>query len=139
MTDRDPPAKQGRISRPDVAHDCPNQPPPGAPEASGAGRPHATQQQDYPCRACGADCRRADDGVCSAPKAKAHTQASGEEFATGAITTINAHQVKLVSGETFTLASGVRTAPYKAGDRVSVRFTVKDGAKTADQIMAARN
>jgi hypothetical protein len=31
------------------------------------------------------------------------------------------------------------TSSFKAGDRVSVRYTTKDGAKTADQIMAARN
>ena len=48
-------------------------------------------------------------------------------------------EVKLASGETFKLAPGVKTSSYKAGDKVSVRFTEKNGAKTADQIMAARN
>lgn len=75
----------------------------------------------------------------AAPKAKTHAQKSHEEFATGAIATVSAQEVKLASGETFKLAPGVKTSSYKAGDKVSVRFTEKNGAKTADQIMAARN
>jgi hypothetical protein len=73
------------------------------------------------------------------PKAKAHAQKSHEEFATGAIATVSAQEVKLVGGETFKVGPGVQTSSYKAGDKVSVRFTMKDGAKTADQIMAAKN
>ena len=56
-----------------------------------------------------------------------------------ATSTVSAQEVKLASGETFKLAPGVKTSSYKAGDKVSVRFTEKNGAKTADQIMAARN
>lgn len=73
----------------------------------------------------------------AAPKAKAHTQKSHEEFATGAIASISAQEVKLAGGETFRLAPGVNAASYKPGDKVSVRFTLKNGARTADQILAA--
>lgn len=68
---------------------------------------------------------------------KAHTQKSHEEFATGAIASISAQEVKLAGGETFRLAPGVNAASYKPGDKVSVRFTLKNGARTADQILAA--
>ncbi len=75
----------------------------------------------------------------AAPKAGAHAHKPHEEFATGAIVTLSAQEVKLASGETFKLAPGVQTSSYKAGDRVSVRFTMKNGARTADRIIAARN
>ena len=71
------------------------------------------------------------------PKAKSHSQRTHEEYATGAISSVSAQELKLSDGQTFKLAPGVKAASYKAGDKVSVRFTTKDGARTADQIMAA--
>jgi hypothetical protein len=73
------------------------------------------------------------------PKAKTHAQKTHEEFVTGAIASVSASDLKLVSGESFKVKSGVMTSSFKAGDKVSVRYTEKGGAKTADQIMAARN
>lgn len=73
------------------------------------------------------------------PKAKTHAQKTHEEFVTGAIATVSASELKLANGESFKVKSGVMTSSFKAGDKVSVRYTTKDGAKTADQILAARN
>ena len=73
------------------------------------------------------------------PKPKTHAHKTHEEFVTGAIATVSANELKLSSGESFKVKSGVMTTSFKAGDKVSVRYTTKDGAKTADQIMAAKN
>lgn len=73
------------------------------------------------------------------PKAKSHAQKTHEEYATGAIASVSAQELKLSDGQTFKLAPGVQSSSYKAGDKVSVRFTSKDGARTADKIMAAKN
>ena len=73
------------------------------------------------------------------PKPKAHAQKTHEEFVTGAIASVSASDLKLASGETFKVKSGVMTTSFKAGDKVSVRYTETGGAKTADQIMAAKH
>lgn len=73
------------------------------------------------------------------PKAKSHAQKTHEEFVTGAIASVSASELKLASGESFKLKAGVTAASFKAGDKVSVRYTETHGAKTADQIMAAKN
>lgn len=70
---------------------------------------------------------------------KAHAQHKFEEYTTGTIASVNAQEIKLAGGDTFKLAPGVQTASFKAGDKVNVRFTKKDGARTADQIKAALN
>jgi Cu/Ag efflux protein CusF len=73
------------------------------------------------------------------PKPKAHIQKSHEQYASGAITAVSAQELKLSDGQTFKVTPGLAVATYKAGDKVSVRFTTKDGAKTVDQITAAKN
>lgn len=68
---------------------------------------------------------------------KAH--AAHEDATTGAITSITAQEVKLASGDTFKLKPGVSAANFKAGDKVKVQWTMKDGAKQADKISAVKN
>ncbi|MFT3722650.1 MAG: hypothetical protein QM773_03605 [Hyphomonadaceae bacterium] len=71
------------------------------------------------------------------PKPNTHAQKTHEEFVTGAIASVSASDLKLVSGESFKVKAGVTTSSFKAGDKVSVRYTEMGGAKTADQIKAA--
>jgi hypothetical protein len=77
----------------------------------------------------------------AAPPKKTHAPKFGmhEQTATGAITSVNAQEVKLANGDTFKLAPGVQATSYKAGDKVNVQYTMKDGARTADRITAAKN
>lgn len=70
---------------------------------------------------------------------KAHTTQRHEDATTGAITSITAQEVKLASGDTFKLKPGVSAANFKAGDKVKVQWTMKDGAKQADKISAVKN
>ncbi len=73
------------------------------------------------------------------PKAKPHAARPHEEYSTGAITSVSATELKLASGDTFKFAAGASAGAFKAGDKVSVRWQLKDGAKLADQVMAAKN
>ncbi len=73
------------------------------------------------------------------PKAKPHAARPHEEYSTGAITSVTATELKLASGDTFKFAAGASAGAFKAGDKVSVRWQLKDGAKLADQVMAAKN
>jgi hypothetical protein len=70
---------------------------------------------------------------------KAHTTQRHDDATTGAITSITAQEVKLASGDTFKLKPGVSAANFKAGDKVKVQWTMKDGAKLADKISAVKN
>ena len=62
-----------------------------------------------------------------------------EEATTGAIASISAQEVKLANGDTFKLAPGLKTANFKTGEKVKVHWSMKDGAKLADRINAAKN
>ena len=62
-----------------------------------------------------------------------------EEATTGAIASINAQEVKLANGDTLKLAPGLKTASFKAGEKVKVLWSMKDGAKLANHINAAKN
>jgi hypothetical protein len=73
------------------------------------------------------------------PKAKSHSERAHEQYASGAIASVSAQEIKLSGGETFKVAPGAPTTSYKAGDRVSVRYTTKDGARLADQVMIKKN
>ena len=61
-----------------------------------------------------------------------------EETTTGAIASVNATEVKLANGDTFKLAPGVSTVSFKAGEKVKVEWSMKDGAKLAEHIKAAK-
>lgn len=69
---------------------------------------------------------------------KAHVAKRHEEATTGAITSVSATEVKLANGDTFKLAPGVSTTGFKAGENVKVRWSMKDGAKFAENISAAK-
>ncbi len=73
------------------------------------------------------------------PKAKSHSERAHEQYASGAIASVSAQEIKLSGGETYKVAPGAPTTSYKAGDRVSVRYTTKDGARLADQVMIKKN
>ncbi|MDP3492170.1 MAG: hypothetical protein Q8R82_03585 [Hyphomonadaceae bacterium] len=70
---------------------------------------------------------------------KAHAITRHEEATTGAITSVNATEVKLANGDTFKVAPGLSTAGFKAGENVKVRWSMKDGAKFAEHISATKN
>lgn len=75
----------------------------------------------------------------AAPKeTKAPAVVRHEEATTGAIASVNATEVKLANGDTFKLAPGVSTAAFKAGQKVKVEWTMKDGAKFAEHIKAEK-
>lgn len=75
-----------------------------------------------------------------AAPAKAHTpKPAKEQSTTGAIASVSATEVKLSNGETFKLSPGVSASNFKAGDKVQLRWTMKDGSRLADHINAAKN
>lgn len=59
-----------------------------------------------------------------------------EEFTSGVVTAYAAdtRMLKLDAGQQFKLAPSVTNASYKAGDKVTVRWTMKDGARIADSV-----
>ena len=69
---------------------------------------------------------------------KAHASPAHIDATTGAIASVNATEVKLANGDTFKLAPGVSTAAFKAGETVRVRWSMKNGAKLAENISAAK-
>ena len=69
---------------------------------------------------------------------KDHASAARIDATTGAIASVNATEVKLANGDTFKLAPGVSTAAFKAGETVRVRWSMKNGAKLAENISAAK-
>lgn len=79
----------------------------------------------------------------AAPKAPpaAATASTKHEInsTTGAISVVSATEVKLANGDTFKLKPGLSTAAFKAGEKVRVQWSMKDGAKYADHIAAAKN
>lgn len=75
----------------------------------------------------------------AAPVTKLNTQTSTEQTIDGRIAYVTAKKLKLADGETFRLASGIQTAGYKPGDKVSVRFATIHGTRTANQLTRAAN
>lgn len=69
---------------------------------------------------------------------KAAAAAKHEEATTGSIQVISATEVKLANGDTFKLRPGLSTAAFKAGEKVKVQWSMKDGAKYAEHIAAAK-
>lgn len=76
----------------------------------------------------------------AAPKAPPAAAATKTEITTtiGAISVLSATEVKLANGDTFKLMPGLSTAAFKAGEKVKVKWTMKDGAKYAEHIAAAK-
>lgn len=78
----------------------------------------------------------------AAPKppaaAAATTVKAHEESTTGAISVVSASEVKLANGDTFKVSPGISTAAFKAGEKVKVQWSMKDGAKVADHISVAK-
>ncbi len=77
----------------------------------------------------------------AAPKAPPAAAASTKQqinSTTGAISVVNASEVKLANGDTFKLRPGLSTAAFKAGEKVKVHWSMKDGAKYAENISAAK-
>lgn len=58
------------------------------------------------------------------------------EFTTGVVSAYaqDTRMLKLSAGEEFKLSPSIKTASYKAGDKVTVRWTMKDGARLADSV-----
>ena len=73
-----------------------------------------------------------------APAATA-TATKHEESTTGAISVVSATEVKLANGDTFKVTPGISTAAFKAGEKVKVQWSMKDGAKYADHISAMKH
>lgn len=71
--------------------------------------------------------------VATTTQVKAH-----EESTTGTISVISASEVKLANGDTFKVAPSISTGAFKAGEKVKVQWMMKDGAKVADHISAAK-
>lgn len=71
--------------------------------------------------------------VATTTKVKAH-----EESTTGTISVISASEVKLSNGDTFKVSPSISTGAFKAGEKVKVQWMMKDGAKVADHISAAK-
>jgi hypothetical protein len=72
------------------------------------------------------------------PPAAAAATVKHDEATTGAISVISASEVKLANGDTFKVSPGVSTAAFKAGEKVKVQWSMKDGAKIADHISATK-
>jgi len=72
------------------------------------------------------------------PAAAAATAVKHDETTTGAISVISASEVKLARGDTFKVSPGISTAAFKAGEKVKVQWSMKDGTKYADHISAAK-
>jgi hypothetical protein len=69
-------------------------------------------------------------------KTKDTIQVGRTEYTTGVVASWSAdtRMLKLNAGEEFKLAPTVTAATYKAGDKVNVRWTIKDGVRTADAV-----
>jgi hypothetical protein len=73
-------------------------------------------------------------------KAKTHAadtvKVGNEEFTTGVVSAYasDTRMLKLSAGQEFKLAPSVSNASYKAGDKVTVRWTMKDGSRIADSV-----
>jgi hypothetical protein len=59
-----------------------------------------------------------------------------EEYTNGTVASYAAdtRMLKLSAGEQFKVAPAITNAAYKAGDKVTVRWQMKDGARIADDI-----
>ena len=68
--------------------------------------------------------------------AKDTIQVGRTEYTTGVVASWSAdtRMLKLNAGEEFKLSPTVTAANYKAGDKVNVRWTIKDGVRTADAV-----
>jgi len=75
-----------------------------------------------------------------AHNAKAHAsdtlKVGKNEFTTGVVSAYAAdtRMLKLNTGSEFKLAPTITNANYKAGDKVTVRWQMKDGARLADEV-----
>lgn len=70
--------------------------------------------------------------------APAATHAPKEHTTKGTIDTVAADSLKLKSGTMFKVKDGVSTTSFKAGDKVSVRWTMSGKNKVADTITASK-
>jgi hypothetical protein len=59
-----------------------------------------------------------------------------EEYTSGVVANYAAdtRMLKLSAGEQFKIAPAITNASYKAGDKVTVRWQMKDGARVADEV-----
>lgn len=140
MNGQGPAGEPGRTSRPDAAMTvCIRLPKQPAGQGK-SGRPPITRSNKIVLAALAALSLSAPlSALAAPPKAKSHSERAHEQYASGAIASVSAQEIKLSGGETFKVAPGVQTASYKAGDKVSVRYTMKDGARLADQVMINKN
>lgn len=73
-------------------------------------------------------------------KAKTHTsdtlKLGNAEYTSGVVSNYAAdtRMLKLSAGEQFKVAPTITNTAYKAGDKVTVRWQMKDGARVADNI-----
>ena len=69
-------------------------------------------------------------------KPKDTLQFGRTEYTTGVVASWSAdtRMLKLNAGEEFKIAPAVTASNYKAGDKVNVRWTMKDGARVADAV-----
>lgn len=72
------------------------------------------------------------------PAATATPVKAHEDATTGTISVISASEVKLANGDTFKVSPAISTAAFKAGEKVKVQWMMKDGAKVAEHISAAK-
>lgn len=72
------------------------------------------------------------------PAATATPVKAHEGATTGTISVISASEVKLANGDTFKVSPAISTAAFKAGEKVKVQWMMKDGAKVAEHISAAK-
>ena len=71
--------------------------------------------------------------------AKAHAEtikAGKNEFTTGVVAAYAAdtRMLKLNTGGEFKLAPSITNPSYKAGDKVTIRWQMKDGSRLADEV-----
>jgi hypothetical protein len=72
----------------------------------------------------------------AAPPAKSHAHPIMEKTTSGTVASYAAdtRMLKLKSGGEFTLGQNVTATTYHPGERVSVRWTMKDGKRIADRV-----
>lgn len=73
----------------------------------------------------------------AAPPA-ASTSTPKEHTTKGTIDTVSTDSLKLKSGTMFKVKSGVATDAFKAGEKVSVRWTLNGSDKLVDTIKASK-
>jgi hypothetical protein len=72
----------------------------------------------------------------AAMHAKDTVKVGSEEFTTGVVSSYapDTRMLKLSAGSEFKLAPSITSTSYKPGYKVTVRWTMKDGARVADSV-----